>query len=150
MTESDRKNPARPDIYLGGIAEIAKKHGLALVALFGSRVRGDARKKSDFDIAYSSIKPIDLSEENRMATEFYSVFKTTDVDFVNLANTSPLLLMKIMDEGIPLYEAKESLFNSLYLYAIKIYRESEFLNKLRLDYVLNRVNQYKKDVASTR
>lgn len=129
------------------IADIAKRHNLALVVLFGSRARGDARIKSDFDIAYSSVSPMDLSEENSMAVELHAVFKSSNVDVVNLSNAGPLLLKKIVDESCVLYEAKESLFNGLYLYAMRIYRESEFLNKLRRDFVLNRINQYKKDVA---
>lgn len=130
------------------MAGIAKRYNLALVILFGSRATGEAREKSDFDIAYSSITPIDFSEENRMATEFHSVFKTINVDLVNLSNSNPLLLKKIVDEGVPLYEAGESMFNSLYLYATRISRETEFLNKLRRDYVLYRINEYKKDAAS--
>ena len=128
------------------VAEIAKKHGLALVLLFGSQARQDARKDSDFDIAYSSIKPMDLSEENQMAIELHSVFKTINVDLVNLSNASPLLLKKIVEESFVLYEAKESLFNNLYLYAMRIARESKFLNELRHNYVISRVNQYKRDV----
>jgi predicted nucleotidyltransferase len=129
------------------IAEVAKNHKLALLVLFGSRARKDARKNSDFDIAYSSISPMDLSEENQMAVELHSVFKTIKVDIVNLSNASPLLLKKIVDEAVVLYEVEESLFNNLYLYAQRIFRESAFLNKLRMDFVFNRINQYKKDVA---
>lgn len=132
------------------IATIAKKHGLALVVLFGSRARGDAREKSDFDIAYSSIKPFSFDEENIMAGELHSALKTSDVDIVNLTTAGPFLLKKIVDEGIPLYEAKESLFNSLYLYAMRIYRDSTVLGELRRHYVLHLADKFKKDVASSR
>ncbi len=126
---------------------IAKKYNLALLVLFGSRARGDALEKSDFDVAYSSIAPMDLVEESEMAVELHEIFKTINVDMVNLSNANPLLMKKIVDEGVVLYEAKESLFNSLYLYAMRIYRESEFLNKVRREYVLSRINQHKKDAA---
>jgi len=129
------------------IAAIAKRHNLALVVLFGSRAREDGRAKSDFDIAYSSINPLELNEENRMVVEFHSVFKTINVDIVNLRNANPLLLIKITEDGIPLYEAKESLFNNLCLYAMRVYRESGRLNDLRRASVLGRVEQFKKDVA---
>ena len=150
MIEADKMKPARTNIDVGGIVEIAKKHSLALVVLFGSRARGDARKKSDFDIAYSSIKPLPFHEENQMAVELHSVFKTIHVDIVNLSNAGPLLLKKIVDEGLPLYEAKESIFNNLYLYAMRIYRDSVVLNTLRRDYVLNKSDKFKKDVAFSR
>lgn len=138
------------DIDKEKIVEIAKCHNLALLVLFGSRARGDGRAKSDFDIAYSSVKPLELNEENRMAVELHSVFKTINVDIVNLRNASPLLLRQIVSEGMPLYESKESIFNALYLYAMRLYRESENLNKLRREYVLGRVDQFKKDVALAR
>ncbi len=137
MTEIDKNK----------IAKIAKHYNLALVLLFGSRARGDARARSDFDIAYSSITPMDLEKESRMAVEFHETLKTPNVDLVNLSNTGPLLLKKIVDESVVLYEIKQSIFNNLFLYATRIYRESEFLNTLRRDFVLNRINQYKKDVA---
>ncbi len=132
------------------IAEISKRHNLALVVLFGSRARADAREKSDFDVAYISIQPLELHEENRMAIEFHSLFKTSNVDIVNIRNADPLLLKKITEEGITLYEAKESLFNNLYLYAKRIFRESKVLNDLRHDYVLSQSEQFKKDVTLAR
>lgn len=132
------------------IAGIAKRHNLALLILFGSRARGDGRNKSDFDIAYSSIEPMELGEENQMAVEFHSVFKTLNVDIVNLRHAGPLLLKKIVDEGIPVYEARESLFNNLYLYATRIFRESKNLNDLRREYVLRQAEQFKKDAILAR
>ena len=95
------------------IAEVAKKHGLALLVLFGSRARGDERQKSDFDVAYSSVKNLSLHEENQMAVELHEVLKTINVDLVNLHHTGPLLLKKITEEGIPLYEIRQSVFNQL-------------------------------------
>jgi len=129
------------------IAPLAEKYGLKLIVLFGSRARGDERKKSDFDIAYLSSESINFNEENKMAVDLYDILKTIDVDLVNLSHASPLLLKKIVEESAVLYEIEESLFNNLYLYAMRINRESEILNKLRRAYVINRVNQYKKDVA---
>lgn len=138
MVEIDKK----------AIAEIAKKHGLALVVLFGSQARGDARPKSDFDIAYSSIKPLAFSEENQMAVELHEVCRTPDVDVVNLRNAGPLLLKKVVDEGLVLHEAKESLFNNLYLYAMRVYRESAALRRLRRDFIFHTADIFKKHVAS--
>ena len=129
------------------IAEVAKKHGLALLVLFGSRARGDERQKSDFDVAYSSVKNLSLHEENQMAVELHEVLKTINVDLVNLHHTGPLLLKKITEEGIPLYEIRQSVFNQLYLYALRIFRESKNLNILRQEYVLHTINQFKKDVV---
>ncbi len=132
------------------IKAIAQKHGLALVALFGSEARGDVHKGSDIDIAYSSKTPMELSEECKMAVELHDAFRTTRVDLVNIGKASPLLLKKIMDDGVALYEARESLFNNLYLYAMNIYRESLPLNELRRQYVLRRMEEFKKEIAHAR
>lgn len=132
------------------VTELGRKYSLALLVLFGSQARGDSRKRSDFDIAYSSIKPLELGEENRMAVELHSIFKTTGVDLVNIGKAYPLLLKKIVEEGVVLYEAKESLFNNLYLYGMKLYRESLPLNELRRRYVLRRTDQFKKELGHAR
>lgn len=140
MTEEQKK----------GVADIAEKHGLALVVLFGSRARGDRHTKSDADVAYSSLSPLSFNEENTMAVAFHEVFKTIKVDVVNLHNAGPLLLKRIVEEGAVLYEARQSIFNSLYLYAVRIFRESKMLNTLRRAYVLHTTERYKKDVAFNR
>ncbi|MEK7128002.1 MAG: nucleotidyltransferase domain-containing protein [Patescibacteria group bacterium] len=129
------------------IKPMAEKYGLKLVVLFGSRARGDSREKSDFDIAYLPKESVNFSEENHMAGELYFILKSSDVDLVNLSNASPLLFKKIFEESVVLYEIEKSLFNNLYLYAARVNRDSEILHRLRRDYVRERINQYKKDVA---
>ena len=132
------------------IAVIAKKYSLRLLVLFGSQARGDAYKKSDIDIAYAADQTIDITEENRMALELYSVFGTAKLDMVNLAKADPLLLKRITEEGIALYEANASFFNNLYLYAMNAYRESKMLRDLRQYLVNVRNEQFKKDIAYAR
>ena len=129
------------------IAVIAKKYGLRLLVLFGSQARGDAYKGSDIDIAYAAGKTIDMTEENCMALELYSVFGTAKLDMVDLSKADPLLLKCITEEGIALYEAEKSFFNNLYLYAMNTYRESKILRDLRQYLVNARNEQFKKDIA---
>ena len=129
------------------IESIAVKYGLRLLVLFGSQARGEANKKSDVDIAYSSYKNMDIAKENLMSLDLYSVFGTSKLDLVNLSNASPLLLKRITNEGIALYEAEMSFFNNLYLYAMNIYRESKILRDLRQYLVSVRNEKFKKDIA---
>jgi predicted nucleotidyltransferase len=131
------------------ISDLSRKHDLSCVVLFGSQARGDARKNSDIDIAYSSMNPFSLSEENSMAVDFFEVFKSTHIEFVNMSNANPFLLKKIMDDAIILYEVKTSFFNNLYIYVANLYRESEFLQELRRNYVLYKMTKFKQDVAYT-
>jgi len=129
------------------IAFVARKYALRLLVLFGSQARGEAHKESDIDIAYSAAKAMDMTEENRMALELGSIFGTSKLDFVNLLNSNPLLLKRIVSEGIVLYEAEESFFNNLYLYAMNVYRESKIIQELRQYLVMRRNEQFKKDIA---
>lgn len=128
------------------LAEVAREYGIALFVLFGSQARGDARKKSDVDLAYSSLKPLSLQKENEMAVELHKLFRTTHLDIVNLSAAPPLLLQRVTNGGVPLFEAKPSLFNELYLYANKVCREARPLFELRRRYVLHKVRQYKNEL----
>lgn len=126
---------------------LARSYGIALFVLFGSQARGDAHKKSDVDLAYSSLEPLSLQKESEMAVELHEIFRTTHVDIVNLSAAPPLLLKQITSGGVPLFEAKASLFEELYLYANKVYRESARLRELERDEVLRCIQQYKHELS---
>ena len=129
------------------LATLAKQYGIALFVLFGSQARGDAHKKSDIDIAYSARNPMPLHTENEMAVALHEIFGTSHVDIVNFSTASPLLLKLVTEEGTPIFEAKSSLFDELYLYANKVYRESSRLRELARDEVLQSIRQYKKELS---
>lgn len=129
------------------LAVLARKYGIALLVLFGSQATGQTNKKSDIDIAYSPREPMSLEKENAMAVTLFDVFKTTRIDLVNLSIASPLLLKQIMEKGKVLFEAKSSLFEELFLYANKVYRESAQLRELERDEVLRRIQQYKQELS---
>lgn len=77
------------------IKEIAEKYGLKLVLLFGSRASGNTHFASDFDVAVLAKKPIPLEKELKIQYEFVKIFKTDNVDVVDVRTASPLLLYQI-------------------------------------------------------
>ena len=82
------------------IVELAKKHNLKKVILFGSRARGDFQRASDIDLAVSggnvSMFALDVEEETSTLLEF---------DVVNLdLDLQEKLLESIKKEGMVLYE----------------------------------------------
>lgn len=82
------------------IIELAKKHNIDKVILFGSRARGDYSKVSDIDIAVTGGDiaefSIDVDEETNTLLQF---------DVVNLeGSVQKELLESIEREGIVLYE----------------------------------------------
>ena len=82
------------------IIEVAKKHKIEKVVLFGSRARGDYNKVSDIDIAVTGGDiaefSIDVDEETNTLLQF---------DVVNLDGlVQKELLESIEREGIVIYE----------------------------------------------
>ena len=85
---------------LSEIRTIAKRHDIARVILFGSRARGDARERSDIDLAVlggdADRFSLDVDEETSTLLSF---------DIVNLDRpVQPELLESIGREGVVIYE----------------------------------------------
>ena len=77
------------------IGSIAKKYDLKMILLFGSQVNGKSKPDSDFDIAYSANKPLNLEQKLDLNSELVDCLKNDRVDQVDLKTASPLLLSEI-------------------------------------------------------
>ena len=82
------------------IRELAEKHGVKKVILFGSRARGDYRERSDIDLAFTGGDgprfSLDVDEETYTLLMF---------DIVNLDRPiQPELLESIRRDGVVIYE----------------------------------------------
>ena len=94
------RNTGIKDNVIREIVELAEKHDLKKVILFGSRARGDFQRASDIDLAVSggnvSMFALDVEEETSTLLEF---------DVVNLdLELQEKLLESIKKEGMILYE----------------------------------------------
>lgn len=88
------------DRVIGEIQELAKKHDIGKVILFGSRARGDFHRTSDIDLAVSGghipAFALDVDEQTWTLLSF---------DVVNLDRPLPKALeSNIRKDGIVLYE----------------------------------------------
>jgi len=128
------------------LKNLAEKYGLSLVLLFGSRVTGKTHSKSDTDMAYFSDKPLSLSQESSFFIDLLPVVREKNIDIVSLKKASPLLLKEIFDNAIVLYEARESLFSELRIYAYRKYFDSKKLFDIRSGYIRGIINNYKKEL----
>ena len=94
------RNTGIKDNVIREIVELAEKHDLKKVILFGSRARGDFQRASDIDLAVRggnvSMFALDVEEETSTLLEF---------DVVNLdLDLQEKLLESIKKEGMVLYE----------------------------------------------
>ncbi len=83
-----------------GIIDLAKKHGIRKVILFGSRARGDNRERSDIDIAVSGGNITEFALDTEEEIETLLMFDVVDLD----KYVQPELLAEIERDGVILYE----------------------------------------------
>lgn len=113
------------------IASIAKKRGLDLVLLFGSQASGKTHFASDFDVAVLSKKPIPLEKELEIQCEFVKIFKTDNVDMVDIRKASPLLMQQIFDNHKILFCRDLIEYYRYGIYAMRSYAEAKPLFELK-------------------
>jgi len=124
------------------IEKLAKKYRLSMIVLFGSQVSGKTHPQSDFDFAFLSEKRMSLIGIARMQSVFIRKLKLKNLEMVDLKTAPPLLLKKVADESILLYEKEPSLFADFKIYAYKYFMEAKKLldlRKLSLDRFLQKV-----------
>lgn len=110
------------------IAEIAKKHGLSFVALFGSQATGRTHARSDVDVAVLGRKEVDRFA---VAAELDGVFGRDDTEVVILNDASPTLMYVVTRDGKMLYEDSDGRFVSWKFSAMREWRDTEWLRAWR-------------------
>lgn len=81
------------------LRDIAERHGLSFVALFGSSTRGQAGR--DLDVAVMPISPLDdLTDRNRLFQELSDALGPVPVDLSVLPNASWLLNWQVARDGV--------------------------------------------------
>ncbi len=103
------------------IEQIAKKHSLDLVVMFGSRARGQARGDSDTDIAVRAARELSRDEELTIASELDRLFP--NVDLCDTRKASPLLLGAVGQDATLLYQSRPGLFEEFKIFAWNQYMD---------------------------
>lgn len=108
------------------IKEIAEKYGLKLVLLFGSQASGKTHFASDFDIAVLAKKPIPLEKELKIQYEFVKIFKTDNVDVIDIGKSGPLLMNQIFYKPHKILFCDDlQIYFRYKIYAMKSYIEAK-------------------------
>ncbi len=127
---------ARPE----AVAAVAQREGIDLVVLFGSAARGRPRAESDLDIAARFVNGRPAFEtEARVAAELHAALQPSrELDFVLLHHASPLLMIQVAAEGVPLYEATDEVWPLFQLYARRRFEDTEKYRRRRWDTFVER------------
>jgi len=127
------------------IAKIARKYGLKLVVLFGSRATGEAGEKSDYDLAVlTGEKEIfgTIREYSDLLREFASVLRAEEdkIDLANFNKANILLRREIMSEGKLLF-GDRNLFDEMGAAAFRDFIDARPLFELEGYLVKKRLTQ---------
>lgn len=115
------------------VTAVAQREGIDLVVLFGSAARGRLRAESDLDIAVRFVngRP-GFEAEARVAAELHAALRPPrELDLVLLNHASPLLLIQVAAEGIPLYAASPEVWPLFQLYARRRFEDTEKYRRQR-------------------
>jgi predicted nucleotidyltransferase len=96
---------ALADVDLERVAEICRRYGVAELAVFGSRVRGDAGPTSDIDLLYTLAPGRHLGFSiNRLEDELSEAFGCS-ADLVSKRALHRLIRDDVLAESLVLYAA---------------------------------------------
>jgi len=126
------------------VKNLAEKHGLSLVMLFGSQVTGKTHKESDFDIAYLADKKLSFEDEGRIIIDLAKIIGARDerlVNLCNIKNAGALLLKEIFDRHQILFCADRNVYDSYKIFSVKNFIESRPLFDLR-DFLIKKYFAY--------
>lgn len=113
------------------LKDIAEKFGLDFILLFGSRAEGKATKKSDFDIAVYGRHILSEEEKLILSHELSYIFKSEDIDIVDIKSSPPLLRKKIFDSYNLLYCRSPFQVYQIELASLYEYLEAKILYEMR-------------------
>ncbi len=123
------------------IGGVAKKHGLSLVLLYGSQVKGDIHKESDIDIAVLGVKPISTDDLIALSNEFAQIFEVYEIDVKSLHNTGALFRYQVMSNSLLLYGRSYD-YHSFKAYAFRSYHDSRDLLRLKEVLIKKRIHSF--------
>ena len=94
------------DKLITQIRDLARKHPISRVVLFGSRARGDHHAASDIDLAVFPLP--DFNSRGMVNSEIDELTTLLKIDLVFVEEqTDAVLLDRIKREGVVLYERSE-------------------------------------------
>ena len=98
------------------LSEIARRHrGLRLLVLFGSRARGEATARSDWDLGY--LGGTSLDREGLLA-DLVAATGTEAIDLVDLDRAGSLVRFRASRDAVVVFEASDGTFARFWFEAV--------------------------------
>lgn len=124
------------------VAELAKRHNLCMVVLFGSQATGHTHKFSDTDMAFMSDRDIDYAELFDIENDFKQTLKIRNIELVNMRKVYPIFMKQISDNGKLLFEETSGKFISYKVHAFKMYVDTAPLRIIRNNFLNRFIEKY--------
>jgi predicted nucleotidyltransferase len=135
MIEMDKKK----------IEEIAKKHDLKLLLLFGSQASGKTHKFSDYDFGFSTEKEMNLGERANLTDDLRHLVGSKYVEDVDLKKAGPLLLKEIVKNNRIIFQVDYE-YENFFSYAVRTYIEAKRIFDLNELIYKNTILKYKQKI----
>jgi len=118
-----------------------RQPGLAMLVLFGSRARHDARPSSDWDFAYTATGGDATVDADQLLAHLNLSLGTDHVDLVNLARAGGLLRFRAARDGVVIYERVPGSFRSFWLEAVDFWCDARPILEPAYEAVLARLSR---------
>ncbi len=113
------------------LADLADKYRLDLILMFGSCAKGDVHPESDVDIAVYGRQILSEKKKVSLAYDLSNIFRTNDIDLVDLRTAPPLLKFQVFKNYKALFQRDPMLLHRLELANLHEMKELETLQQIR-------------------
>jgi predicted nucleotidyltransferase len=114
----------------------ARQPGISLLLLFGSRARGDASDRADWDFGYLSGGSLDPLA---VTAELAAAIGSERIDLVDLARAGGLLRFRAARDGVLIFESKPGTFDRFRFEAARFWFDAEPVLRPGYDAILDRL-----------
>jgi len=113
------------------LEQFCRRHGVELLVLFGSAVRGGS-DPADLDVAYR-FSPSSSSDVLGLLDDLSTLAGSSALDLLDLRRAGPVARERALVGSLPLYEAERGLFARAQMAAIGERMDTAWLRELDLD-----------------
>ena len=111
----DAVNEADSDTLRAIRKAAARQPGLRLLVLFGSRARGEATDRSDWDLGYLGDESLDCE---RLLADLVAGTGTEAIDLVDLDRAGGLVRFRAARDAVVVFEAADEVFAGFWFDAV--------------------------------